>query len=651
MAVSSTIADHCSSYALSDSSEGACFETSCEHEHRDACSRCEEIVSVFRNIEEGLDKVVTSSAEERDDLSYTISLAKEDIRAWKAHQLRLMNQEVAKKDAISQLDDKTVLMVQDWAMKFLPMKYRESQTQWFGKRGIPWHITVILRSKDGVIESETLVHVFNPTTQDSATVAAIMQHCVQVCKHDMPSLEEIYYISDNAGCYHCSTTIQAVLGIAEATGVHIRRVDFTEAQGGKGACDRKAATIKNHVRIYVNQGNNVETADQFKDAVESHGGVPGVKVFVCKVQGKVPTQNPIVGISHYSNFELTDGGLLVWKAYKVGQGKLIQSRKLAKLTPPVMNISHVSSSASAFQPLKPRRQQANPSSDSESSDEESESANTGHQEMSDKTALLFPCPEEGCIKVYRRFNNLQAHLTCANHKRAPDRETLHDRAKILYGEKMTSTTERQAPGLRTATSDIASDDMPSKGFALSKRKVQSKFSAKQKNYLNSRFDEGEITGSKADPKRVSKEMRYAMDMEGNRLFGLQEFLSPQQVSSYFSRVASSVRGQASAGNNIEDLQATENAVQSEESSREIRCQVLDQVALTHPIVSHSYNLCELVRNHRLQDLNLRVMKMLCSALGVDETTIPDKRKKSSYQDQLEQLVRSCSCSKEYVKDN
>ena len=60
---------------------------------------------------------------------------------------------------------------------------------------------------------------------------------------------------------------------------------------------------------------------------------------------------------------------------------------------------------------------------------------------------------------------------------------MHDRAKILYSEKMTSTSERQAPGLRTATSDIALDDIPSKGFALTKRKVESKFSAKQKNYL------------------------------------------------------------------------------------------------------------------------------------------------------------------------
>ena len=32
-------------------------------------------------------------------------------------------------------------------------------------------------------------------------------------------------------------------------GAAIRRLDFTDAQGGKGACDRKAATIKVHMRV------------------------------------------------------------------------------------------------------------------------------------------------------------------------------------------------------------------------------------------------------------------------------------------------------------------------------------------------------------------------------------------------------------------
>ena len=36
-------------------------------------------------------------------------------------------------------------------MKFLPQRYRESQADWFAKRGISWHIIVIVRKKNGRI--------------------------------------------------------------------------------------------------------------------------------------------------------------------------------------------------------------------------------------------------------------------------------------------------------------------------------------------------------------------------------------------------------------------------------------------------------------------------------------------------------------------
>ena len=347
------MADHCSTYSLSDDKTSS-FDTVCDHEHKDACSQCQGITSVIDNIEKESESI-TLSDEEKDDMKYIIQTAKEDIMAWKAHQLRLINQEEAKTNVINQLDDRSVVMVQDWAIKWVPMKYRESQTDWFGKRGLPWHVTVIIRSKDGTMESETLVHVFEPTTQDSSTVAAIMKHSIEVCKQDTPSLEKVHYISDNAGCYHCSTTLLAILGISHATGIQIETVNFTEAQGGKGACDRKAASIKKHVRIYANEGHDVETPEQFKQAVESHGGIPGVKVYTSKVDNKVSAQRPIDSISQFNNFCFTEAGLRVWKAYSVGEGKLLDPSKLDKVTPPALTVINAAASASRFQLIKPRR--------------------------------------------------------------------------------------------------------------------------------------------------------------------------------------------------------------------------------------------------------------------------------------------------------
>ena len=64
-----------------------------------------------------------------------------------------------------------MLLVLDWAMKFLPRIFRESQTDWFGKRRTSWHLTVATRkNKDGDNEKVTFVHVFENCNQDSSIV-------------------------------------------------------------------------------------------------------------------------------------------------------------------------------------------------------------------------------------------------------------------------------------------------------------------------------------------------------------------------------------------------------------------------------------------------------------------------------------------------
>ena len=66
---------------------------------------------------------------------------------------------MARTDILDTLDESYLLVTQDWAMKFLPQKYRESQSDWFGKRGISWHISVVVRKKHGVLQSQSFVHI------------------------------------------------------------------------------------------------------------------------------------------------------------------------------------------------------------------------------------------------------------------------------------------------------------------------------------------------------------------------------------------------------------------------------------------------------------------------------------------------------------
>ena len=60
-------------------------------------------------------------------------------------------------------------------------------------------------------------------------------------------------------------------------GLAFLRNDFSDPQSGKGECDCKAATIKGDVGRYVNEGNDVINALQFKTAIESDQGTTGVK--------------------------------------------------------------------------------------------------------------------------------------------------------------------------------------------------------------------------------------------------------------------------------------------------------------------------------------------------------------------------------------
>ena len=72
----------------------------------------------------------------RDDLMHDFLQAKDTIFSWKAHILRSVDQEKAKQVALKDLSETSVLIVMDWAVKFVQLRYREKQSDWFAKRGL-----------------------------------------------------------------------------------------------------------------------------------------------------------------------------------------------------------------------------------------------------------------------------------------------------------------------------------------------------------------------------------------------------------------------------------------------------------------------------------------------------------------------------------
>ena len=80
------------------------------------------------------------------------------------------------------------------------------------------------------------------------------------------------------------------------------------------------------------------------------------------------------------------------------------------------------------------------------------------------------------------------------------------------------------------------------GWALQKtRGSGTRFTEKVKEYLLSRFQTDERTGRKADPMQVAAEMRKAREAAGARKFIRSEWLTKNQVQSFFSRLSAMKR--------------------------------------------------------------------------------------------------------------
>lgn len=72
--------------------------------------------------------------EERDENLFVTQNAVEAILSWKAHQIRVVHQDECRLQVIEKLSENTALIVQDFAMKFLPAEYREAQSDFFWQK-------------------------------------------------------------------------------------------------------------------------------------------------------------------------------------------------------------------------------------------------------------------------------------------------------------------------------------------------------------------------------------------------------------------------------------------------------------------------------------------------------------------------------------
>jgi len=337
-------------------------------------------------------------------------------------------------------------------------------------------------------------------------------------KSFLPQLKSVFYRQDNASCYHCGATIVGASFANRCHGVSVKRLDFSYPQGGKGPCDRKAASLKSHMRVHLNQGFNIETSKEMVDLMQSSGGVPGVDATLCRsLRNQKPSLNvKIPGVSLISNMEYNDGSLTVRKAYGIGPGKRIRLSELT--TPQVVQVPDLVKCDgdtsegmlnAHFIKVKSRPQPRTGVDSQRCSDtEEGPVGDTS-------TVPLFSCPEEGCVKTYQRFSSLQYHLDRGKHDRALENETLLDRAVLGYADRL----QEQFCGIPQIQVrkrlNLTSQPCFPMGWALKSSHVRRpRLTKKQKDYLTSKFRIGETTDQKADAASLAKSMTTARDSNG-----------------------------------------------------------------------------------------------------------------------------------------
>ncbi|VDH98403.1 Hypothetical predicted protein [Mytilus galloprovincialis] len=259
---------HCITFALSDPKEKS-YRSQCHHIHQDNCDRCSKLETIFRKLEEKINSVIDADLQE--ELKHDLSQSQIYIHNWKNHIIRSANQNKAKANIISTLSSNQILIFMDWAMKYIPIIDRESQSEWFGKKGLNWHVTAVCqkKSEEEGMKIYCYIHIFDSCTQNWYSVASILEDVLTVVKEKDDTINEEYIRSDNAGCYKSAPLLLSLPGISNRSRINIKRYDFSDAQGGKDICDRRIAPIKQHMKAYANEGHSIKTANQMKKAIES----------------------------------------------------------------------------------------------------------------------------------------------------------------------------------------------------------------------------------------------------------------------------------------------------------------------------------------------------------------------------------------------
>uniref|UniRef100_A0AC34FM14 C2H2-type domain-containing protein n=1 Tax=Panagrolaimus sp. ES5 TaxID=591445 RepID=A0AC34FM14_9BILA len=534
----SVVASHCIKHSLSSATDSKFQTDDSDHAHEGFCDRCLKLVNTLEKIHDIAktlksdveDNEIVDAAKKRDVDENLIATeaAIQSIKKLQQHFLRSIHSGNYRKDIIASLDANTALLTADWAQKYLIDYYKQTQSDYFARRGMAWHVSHCFTRVDGELAEHTFIDIIENAVQDSKTVLAILKHNLLKLKEQ--NINKIIVRSDNAGAYHSKEIIMSLKHIAEATGVKINHWSFSEPQSGKSSSDRKAATVKNALRAFIDKKNNIETESDFYKALTTPTALPHMTISRAKLEDtpiepsgadatKTLTFPPI---KQLFDFEVDDTFVKGRQANGIGSGfkiefekykTFVQQQKLQIIETKTAEIfwNKVKSSAKV-----------------------------------DTDDGMFTCPEEACSASFQNQQDLQSHLDIGIHD--IPKENQADHAMIHFKKRLEEMIEDQTSLSRSNVVGAALSHFVGaesilthfpRGWALADEKKSIKrFSEKQKKYMVQLFEQG-LKNSKdmVRPEVAETMMKEANQLDGSPLFLATELLTKHQIKSFFGQLS------------------------------------------------------------------------------------------------------------------
>ena len=135
-------------------------------------------------------------------------------------------------------------------------------------------------------------------------------------------------------------------------------------------------------------------------------------------------------------------------------------------------------------------------------------------------------------------------------------------------------------------------------------------------------------------------MRRVKHSDGSNIFDKCDYPTPLQIAGFFFRL--SAKKTYSEEQSSEEEEPERNELITERAIEEMSNEVTKALALQHPIMYETYNICEIVGQCRLAKFSIRTLQNICAALELDVASMIGKCKQP-YMEIIEGVLARCGC--------